>query len=476
MSLLWVSPLVIFIALLITRRATALQASLIALAMAAAIVLTVGPHAFSPSELALTIAAGFWIAIPAAVVILAGLFFTEVTAPAGTITVSRAPADKARRLGTACLFTGPFVETAAGFGIGFVVAVRAVQVLKLPPAPTLALAAFSQCLVPWGALGIGTRISSAIVHVPMDQLVWRVATVMAPALVLMAPIFWVCAKHAGVAFSRAQMAEDALLLLALALLLIAASALLPIELAGMAAIGPVLLVRLWRQHGTDLLTAHSLAVALPYLALIAALAVTRLNPTIEGILVNPALTPGHGAPLFSPLLSPAIPLAVIAVLTHRLSNAPRPLHEVAATTLAKGWRACTLTLLLVALAWILVRSGIAGTLAEDMRAILGPLSPATVPLLGALGGYLTGNNAGAGSLSMPIASAFSVPGASLAWLAAAAVMVGSLMTALSPVRMAMGQALTAASHAEAAAAVRLLLPYASLGLAIAITAALLALG
>ncbi|KUO57193.1 MAG: hypothetical protein APF80_04205 [Alphaproteobacteria bacterium BRH_c36] len=475
MSLFWVSPLFVFIGLLTTRRLSALPASLIALAIAGFIVLTAGPREMSPAELAMTVGAGIWIAVPAVVVIMAGLFFTEVTAPAASVAAPDAPADRARRLGTACFFTGPFVETAAGFGIGFVVAIRSIQALKLPLATTLALAAFSQCLVPWGALGIGTRISSAIVHAPMDQVVWRVAAVMAPALVLMAPIFWACARRAGIAFSRAQMAEDVLLLAAMAALLIAASASVPIELAGMGAIGPVLLVRLWRQHGTELMTREKLLKALPYLALIAALAATRLNPAMEHFLTEPAFTPGHGAPAFSPFLSPAIPLVLVAMLTHWLTSSRRhSLGDVAATTFAKGWRACTLTMLLVALAWILVRSGIAEAVAGDMRALLGPLSPATVPLLGALGGYLTGNNAGAGSLSMPIAGAFAAPGAALVWLAAASIMVGSLLTALSPVRMAMGQALTGATHDQTATAVRLLLPYAALGLAIAITTALLA--
>ena len=43
----------------------------------------------------------------------------------------RAPRS-ARQVVTTCLFLGPFVETATGFGVGFVVALRAVLGLKIP--------------------------------------------------------------------------------------------------------------------------------------------------------------------------------------------------------------------------------------------------------------------------------------------------------------------------------------------------------
>ena len=51
-----------------------------------------------------------------------------------------------------------------------------------------------------------------------------------------------------------------------------------------------------------------------------------------------------------------------------------------------------------------VRSGIAQAFVLATRTALGDLAVLIVPMLGALGGYLTGSNTGAGGLAMPVAA------------------------------------------------------------------------
>ena len=97
-----------------------------------------------------------------------------------------------------------------------------------------------------------------------------------------------------------------------------------------------------------------------------------------------------------------------------------------------------------------------------------------MPILGALGGYLTGSNTGAGSLSMPVAQSVSQSPGLLAWIAAASIMTGSVLTVLSPVRFAMGQAISGASDREAARVFRSLLPFGMMIVGVAILATLCA--
>ena len=455
MLILWISPVLLFLALIASRATPALVAATLALALSGIVVVAAGPMAVVPAEYAAMLLAGAWIAMPAVLVILAGLYFTEVLAQ----TRAKAMVPSPRALGTICLFVAPFIETATGFGVGYVVAVTATMRAGIAPAAALALGAFSQSLVPWGALGIGTKISAAIAGVPVDDLTWRIALVIAPILLTVLPVYWRIAGSAGVAIGRAQRIEDTACFLLLALLLIATNTILPIELAGLAAIAPILLYRLWRSEGAALFSATSLRRGIPYAILMALLAVTKLIPDVTAALSSPAYTPGQGAPAFAPLASPAIPLVFAAILGCFAHGHWHGLAVGIGPTFAKGARACAMTVLLVALAWVIVRSGIAEAFAQAALDRLGRSAALLVPMLGALGGYLTGSNTGAGSLAMPVALSVAGTTDSLRWIAAAAIIAGSVFTAFSPVRFAMGQAIAGADRNDTAKALRALAPF-----------------
>ncbi|MFT5509535.1 MAG: lactate permease [Hyphomicrobiaceae bacterium] len=476
MLLVWLSPIILFLILSATRYVPAMTAALLALTLSAFVVVGVGPLAVTPLQFLSIFVAGAWIAVPAVAVILAGLYFTEVLATAATRSdvPDAASTVSARELGTTCLFLGPFIETATGFGVGYVVAVSGVMRAGIGPAGALALAAFSQCLVPWGALGVGTKISAAIIAMPLEDITWRIAIVVAPVLWLMVVFYWQIARAAGVEFSVAQKIEDLLCVTTLSLLLIATSKMLPIELAGLTAIGPVLLFRIWRREGRQLLTTMALRRATPYLLLILLLGLTKLAPDVRSYLSAPAFTPGQGAPLFAPLSSPAIALVLASILGCLAHGHWSGLSDGIGRAVSKGMRACIMTILLVALAWIVVRSGIAEAFANAIRESFGDFAALIVPMLGALGGYLTGSNTGAGSLAMPVAASLTSNAGLLAWIAAASIMAGSIFTAFSPVRFAMGQAISGANNHDAGKALRSLIPFALVTVGTAVLTAFLA--
>jgi lactate permease len=111
------------------------------------------------------------------------------------------------------------------------------------------------------------------------------------------------------------------------------------------------------------------------------------------------------------------------------------------------------------MAYILVRGGIAHNLMISASEVLDIWAAGVVPLAGAAGGYLTGSNTGAGAISMPLANALSISMNARYFVVSAAITAGSLMTAVSPIRFAMGLALSGASPAHAQMALGLLMPF-----------------
>lgn len=213
---------------------------------------------------------------------------------------------------------------------------------------------------------------------------------------------------------------------------------------------------------------------MPYAALVAALALMRLVPAVHDRLASPSFRPFADAAAFAPLLSPALPLLAIALAVAAARGGARQAGRLLRLSLQRAWRAALLTFLLVGMAWIMVGAGLAGGIGLAVSAVIGPWSAAVVPVAGALGGYFTGSNTGAGAVAMPLATAL-VPGAQ-AKLAviATAVVAGSLMTAVSPLRVTMGQILVGASAAETGAALRALWPWFALVAGLTTALALLA--
>lgn len=475
MVLIWLSPLILFLGLILSGR-SALTAGLVGTICAALVAYFAGPAHPDAAAIIRHFAAGAWIGLPATLVIVAGLAFSL------SLERAQADADPARpehgALAEACLLRGPFLETATGFGVGYVVAVSGARRLGADKAPALALATFSQILVPWGALGIGTRISADIAGVSLAALIWRIALATALLGAVLLPLFWRLSRQAKLPPTLSDRLEWAGLIALLMALLVAANLTLPLELAAIAALAPVMLLRFLRVKGWAGLDRALLARLAPYIALVVALALMRLVPAIHDWLETPSFKPFADASAFAPLLSPALPLIVIALVVALRRGGAKQATALLKLTLQRAGRAALLTFLLVGMAWIMVGSGLAGGIGLAVSNVLGSWAAGIVPVAGALGGYLTGSNTGAGAVSMPLATALVPAGEARLLVIAAAVVAGSLLTAVSPVRVTMGQVLIKATTAETGQALRALWPWFALvvGLttAIALAAAQLA--
>jgi lactate permease len=456
MILLWLLPLVLFLGLILIGR-SALFAGVAGTIAAVLVTWHSGPSRSDFPRIFDAFLGGMWIALPAVLVILAGLAFATAIEEAEPERAGPKPShDDIAQL---CLLTGPFMETVAGFGVGYVVTMMGLRRLGICSVNALALAAFSQSLVPWGALGIGTRISAALAGVELQEIGWRLAVIIAVVWAALVPLFWRLSAQAGFPPTVRTQVEWAVFCALLLCLLTLANLVLPIELAGIAALGPVIVLRFLHFRGLSSLNLEIFRRLVPFLLLISALTVMQMWPIFYVRLSTPSFKPFFELPAFAPFLSPALPLILIALAVSLARHGPKSVVSLLVIVTHKGWRASLLTFLLVGMAYILVRGGIAHNLMQSASQSLEIWAAGLVPLAGAAGGYLTGSNTGAGAVSMPLANALSISMDARYVVVSAAIAAGSLMTAVSPIRIAMGLALSGAGPGQAQVALGLLTPF-----------------
>jgi lactate permease len=163
-------PFALVPALLATGRVSALASGLAGLlaALAAAALLQEAPPAAVAVALASDVAEGAWLALQAALFIVAGLFFHLAVQAArdGPGQATSPPAARTgfdrRRLFAACFLLGPFLESATGFGVGQVMAVPAILAAGASGVPGVGLSLLTQSLVAWGSLGVGSAVGAAL--------------------------------------------------------------------------------------------------------------------------------------------------------------------------------------------------------------------------------------------------------------------------------------------------------------------------
>jgi lactate permease len=449
---LWSLPAVV-VAVLIGAGRSSATAGFWGLVLAIAVALAAAPGRFGPLEAAQSAASGAWLALLVGAVILGGLFFRDIVAghdPAGEPPPVPA-ALRRRQLYLTCFLIGPFAESATGFGVGQVAIAPALRSLGLTPLHAVLLGLFSQMLVPWGALANGTIVGAELSGLPAAVLGVHSAALTVPLLLGWLVLFWRMAAAAGVPGTRRDLyAELAWTLLAAALLILCNFALGP-EVAALAALGPLIVAR-FVAGGPR--TAHgwraALRVALPYAALIAGLAATRAMPSFNRFLTEAvAVRPFADGATWLPLLHPASWLVMVALATALAAGRAATIAGALERAWLRAAKPILAIVLFLAMAQVMVSSGMAGGLAKGLTSSLGPAAVLATPLIAAFFGFLTSSGSAANGLLMPAQAAFArESGLSLPWLAAIQNVGAAAATMLCPVRVGMGCALAGRPEVE----------------------------
>lgn len=397
------------------------------------------------------IAAGAWLAWHVIAIIAAGMFFQRVLQGRAAGTRETPQEATPRRLWSACFLLAPFAESVTGFGVGYIIALAALRRLGLGGLPALVLGLYSQTLVPWGALAIGTTVGASLAGMTPAQLGLASALLQLPVHALYLALYWRFAAAAGVAVPAAQKLDDALWTAALLGLVVLFNRFSDAEIAGGAATALLLAVRFLRDERPDRATlAAVLARQAPYAALTLALCATRLVPPLRDTL-RPlwALRPFPEQPAFAPFYAPGFWLVAIGLVVALRAGLRLPalLHGTARA----AWRPCAVTLLFVVMAEFYVGAGLAPAIATALQAAAGRAALFAVPLFAAVGGFLTGGAAAANAMLMPMVIALArATAVDPAWVAAVQNSIAANLTLLSPVRVSMGIALLGLAGADGA--------------------------
>ena len=453
------APLLLVILLIASRRVSTLTAGCIGwvAALAAASVLREPTGDFA-SWAATESAKGAWLGWQAVAVIVAGLFFYRVlrrheahlfqAAPLPTSTpvepVSRG------RIWAVCFLLGPFAESATGFGVGAIVAMAALMRMGLKGPGAAVLALYSQMLVPWGGLAVGTIIGAHLAGEPETVLGSASALLTLPLLGGYLALYWVFAGRLTGPVPLVQKIEDTLWTALLGWAIWLANRHVATELGGVVAPGALLVGHFLLSRRPDpAALRHAAMSALPFAILAALLIATRSIPPLTAALRGSlVLTPFADQPSFPVLYNPSFWLMLVGLgvmaATGRLGELPARLRE----TWTGGWRPAMVTIAFVAMAQVLSSAGAARLVGAGLHAALGPVAPLTGPLFGAVGGFLTGSNSASNGMMMAVQAAL---GDGLdGWPAALQNVAGSNFSLLSPVRVAMAAALIGGIGADAA--------------------------
>jgi len=391
-------PLLVLVGLLASGRAGPMLAcaAAIVLTLPAAIGVLPGGAAGLPGFAAGSALQGLWLAIIPVGVMAGGLLFHAATARPDSAQAGT-PRSVAGVLFDAAFLLGPFTEAVTGFGVGSVFAIGAARRVGVEGVAAAAMAMLAQIMVPWGGLGPGTAVGAALAGISAQAIATRNAVQLTAALPFLLLMFWHYCTIAGVRVGALERTGHALWLAGFGGLLILWHFLVPWEVCGLLATGPLLAARMllaapprsadaWRRAASG---------AAPYLLLAAVLLGSRLWPH------PPALHPYPDLPAL-PLNHAMVALWVVALA---LLAARRDGLLLARQALARMPRTALVLLLFVLLARTLGNAGIPQALAAAIAGAFGGLAPYAAPLLAAGGGFVAGTNTGANSAMMPLQSA-----------------------------------------------------------------------
>ncbi|HVJ50866.1 MAG TPA: L-lactate permease [Aliidongia sp.] len=441
-ALIAAAPLLAVIALIASRRLGVLPSGLIGWALAVAAAAWLQPA--GTGIIGFTVGEslkGAWIAWQAIAVTVAGLFFYRaigrvVAGPGAVEGFSH------RQLWAICFLIGPFTESATGFGVGCVIALSALFRMGLGGVPAVALALYSQILVPWGALAVGTLVGAGLIGLGETELALASAYLTAPLLAGYLLLYWRFARKAGHPVPTRQKLDDAAWTLLLAAALIIATREVAAELGCIASAGTLIVVRYLRDRRPDAAAfAGTARLVAPYAVLSLTLIATRTMPPLTHALKSMlVLAPYDGLPSFALLYNPCLWLIGTALVFLIAEGRAGLLGTHLRETALAAWRPVLVTLLFLAMTQILTAAGGAQLIGTALKAALGPETLLAAPVLGAVGGFLTGSNVSAAGMMMSVQAAMGT-GAVL-WPATLQNVAASNFSLLSPIRVAMGAALS----------------------------------
>lgn len=280
----------------------------------------------------------------------------------------------------------PFAESVTGFGLGVIVAIPLLRRLGHSPARSAVIALLGLVLVPWGSLGPGTLVAASLGNISFHDLgVWSAVLTLPVLLAAGTAILLTAYGRAGLSMHWAPTLAVAVFTWGV---LCAANLFLETSLAGVLTSLTVLglLATVKRSHAFTR-TVGLIRALSPYALL-----------TVGLLSCDLVLREAPSSPWVSIATSPATWLLLTACATPALLRIPTTTLPRLLRRSVAAWIPLTATtVLFLILGALMATNGMSESLAAA-AAHLGPAYAALAPLIGAVGGYVTGSNTGASAM------------------------------------------------------------------------------
>jgi len=471
--LLSVLPLIVALGMLAVLRRSGLQTSIATLVVVIVLVLIVPSLRLSPLHLLFALGSGFSTSLTVLFILFPALVLYQLEQTRSGMSIlaqgiARLCPDRDLLVLAIVLGLAPFAEAVSGFGTGTVIVIPILIAVGFDPMRAAILGLLGQFAVPWGGLAVGITLGAQLTHLDSGIIGASTALLTAPF-----PFFF---GFVALYMSGGWLAIRHLLLpCCIASIVVVFGlwlfSLVPgVELAGaLACLLSLTFLIAWgyfmarrTRKSVSTLDVHSTSdhehtientthpvaalsqaplplwrVVAPYALLVVVLLLTRLITPLSNwlqthvILLQPAIS------LNLPVLyTPGVLLLLAAAATIPLLHLDG--HE-AWNTLAKTWNqflpAAIAILCFLIVGQVMSASGMTTTLGIA-AARLGNNYAWIAPWLGALGGWLTGSNAGGNAmfalLQQSVSNRIGLP---LRWVMGAQNGAGSVATMVSPARL-----------------------------------------
>jgi lactate permease len=329
-------------------------------------------------------------------IILGGLFLYEVGRRAGAHEAlgrwfGGLSTDPVRSALVMVLGVTPFVESMTGLGVGAIFAFPLLLVLGFPPRRAAFLALLGFVTVPWGGLAVGTQVAARLTGLSFQSVGVASAVISLPVYLVVGAVAMLVA--AGFRDAPRRLPELMVLSVSLWVGIWLANAFLGTSLAG--AVGSLLaiavgllLIRVRERRPLPPVGVELVRGALPYGLLLGLLTASRV--------LSSSLRLGGTATLI--LTSAATWLMVASVLSGVvLRLPPSGILGALRDAATRWWRVALTTLAFLCLGGLMVAAGMSAALASAAVS-LGRPYVLFAPLVGGVGGFLTGSNSGANAM------------------------------------------------------------------------------
>jgi lactate permease len=476
-------PLVLAVVLIVWAGKSALVTGVVGLVATMAITLIVPAFKLDLPGIAGALEGGLLTAGGVSYVLLGGVTLYHVMRTGNALTpiaavVARAIPDRGVQVLALVFGVSVFFESATGFGVGIIVTAPLFMALGMDPIRAATLALIGQCAVPWGALAVGTVLGAQLSGVSAEVLG-------AMAIPLGLPYLFasglMALRVAGVPIGNPRLLVWLVVhVTVLSTAIYLCNNWLSVELAGCLGGLAVIAVSLRRTTSSDdSQQGQPIGRALvPLMVLLVALGATRLSPAVQAFLTGLAEVEvlAHGF-RFAPLAHPGFWLLVSAIVGAGVYGlGTDSLRDVSRSAIRQWLLATAAVASCICFGQVMVAAEMTTALAQALAAMARPSYALVVPVIGAIGGFLTASNAASNALFMSLQlEAGTSVGLSVESVAAAQNAAGSNLTLASPGRVVLAAAVAGEPGAESEL-IRRVLPLGLLGLAGTIAVIALGLG